>query len=281
MQRIGQVVCLAVSILVLSCRGVEEQTLDRFFDAVRSGDHVTLVRMSVVGFSGPIESWEVIEVESESRVAFRIPELRRQQEEAKKEREQQFTEYMQFANSNSQELKMILARMDSDPDYRFQGAWGEIQKAWETFRERNEEWHRKRDEILLEIDQELKLSKMSLMSSEEIEQLEGGAHVKEVLVNVTKPEAGKRSYLFTLRKYELVRKGREYKPPSKWIITAIEESSPQSGVYPPLLRSVENKTELRRSLGVALDWEPVEESRGFGSSRGPWPASSAGLGAPG
>ena len=281
MRRIGQVVCLAVSVFALSCRGVEEQTLDKFFDAVRKGDHVTLVRMSVVGFSGPIESWEVVEVESESRVAFRIPELRRQEELAKEEREQQFTEYMQFADRNSQELKMILARMDSDPEYRFQGAWGEIQKAWESFRERNEEWHRKRDEILLEIDEELKLSKMSLMSSEEIEQMEGGVLVKDVLVNVTKPEAGERPYVFTLRKYELSRKGSDYKPPSKWIITAIEENSPQSVIYPPLLRSVENETELRQSLGVALDWEPVEESRGFGSRSGPWPATSAGLAAPG
>ncbi len=252
MQRIGQIVCLTASVFVLSCRGVEEQTLDKFFDAVRTGDHVTLVRMSVVGFSGPIESWEVIEVESESTVPFRIPELRRQQEQAKREREQQFTEYMEFAESNSEELKMILARMDSDPDYRFQGAWGEIQKAWETFRERNEEWHRKQNEILREIDQELKLSKMSLMSSEDIEQLEGGALVKEVLVNVTKAEAGERPVLFTLRKYELARKGSEYKPPSKWIITAIEESGPQSAVHPPLLRSVENKAAQHQGLVGAL-----------------------------
>ena len=260
MHWIGQVVCLAASVFVLSCRGVEEQTLDKFFDAVRRGDHVTLVRRSVVGFSGPIESWEVLEVESESSVPFRLPELRRQQEQAKEERDQQFTEYMQFANRNSQELKMILARMDSDPDYRFQGAWGEIQKTWETFRERNEEWHRKQGDILLEIDQELKLSKMSLMSSEDIEQLEGGALVKEVLVNVTKPEAGERAYFFTLRKYELSRKGSEYKPPSKWIITAIEESSPHSAVYPPLLRSVEERAGLRQGLGSAREGQSVRES---------------------
>ncbi len=118
---------------------------------------------------------------------------------------------------------MILARMDSDPDYRFQGAWGAIQEEWETFRDRDEEWQLKRQENLQALDQELKLSKMSLMSSEEIDELEGEVITREMLVNVAKPEAGERSYLFTLRKYELTRARSEYKPLSRWIIAGIEE----------------------------------------------------------
>jgi hypothetical protein len=229
MHKIGRVACLSAGVFVLSCRGVEEQTLSKFFDAVRSGDHVTLLGMSVVGFSGPIESWDVIEVHSESRAPFRVPDLRQRQKQIEEERKQRFVEYMEFVKANPQELAMIRARMDSDPDYRFQGEWGELQREWESFRDREDEWHRKRLEVMRVLEQERKLSKMSLMSSEEIDELEGDVITRQVLVNVDKSESGERPYLFTLRKYDLTRPGTEYKPPSKWIIAGIEEEPESSG----------------------------------------------------
>lgn len=207
----------------MSCQGPEEETLGKFFDAVRSGDHVTLAGMSVVGFSGPVESWRVVEVSSESLQPFRLPGLRRQAAAAEEERERQFHAYSEFHGDHRSELKEIRDRIDKDPDYRFRGRWGEIQAEWERYREKYEALDRKRQVLLREIDKELKLSKMSLMSSEEVDRLDGEVIVREVLLKVSKPDAGEKPYLFELRKYELSSEEGTYQPPSRWIVTAIEE----------------------------------------------------------
>lgn len=223
MQRTTHQLALSAGIFLLSCRAPEEQILSKFFDAVRSGDHVTLSGMSVVGFSGPVESWELVEVLSELRQPFRLSELRRYAAEAEEERERQFYEYSEFRKKNLEELKVIRHRLEQDPQYRFQGSWGEIQTEWESFRTRYEDLDRRRQDILLEIDRELSLAKMSLMSSEEIDRLDGEVVVKEVLLKVNRREYGERPYLFRLRMYELTSTESDYKPPSRWIITSIEE----------------------------------------------------------
>jgi hypothetical protein len=214
---------ISACLFILSCRGPEEQVLDKYFEAVRSGDHVTLAGMSVVGFSGPVESWKVIEVGPESRQPFRLPELRQQSADAKLELEEQFYEYSDFRKNNLAALNRIRDRMDEDPDYRFHGKWGEIQSEWERYRDRYEDLESRRQEILREIDEELRLAEMSLMISNEIDGLGGEVITKAVTLRITTGEGGERRYRFELRKYELTSRDGDFNPPSRWIVTAIEE----------------------------------------------------------
>ncbi len=223
MRRIHFCLAISTSLLVLTCRGPEEEFLTKFFAAVRSGDHVTLAGMSVVGFSGPVDSWEVIEVRPEAREPFRLAELRRRAIEAEDEVEQQFVEFSEFRKRHLKEFEMIRDRLDEQPEYRFRGEWGEIQAEFERFRERYEDLYSRRQNIRQAIDRETMLAKMSLMSAEEIDRLRGEIVIKDVLLKVMTSETGETSYLFTMRKYDLFNRETEFRPPSRWIITAIEE----------------------------------------------------------
>jgi hypothetical protein len=223
MRRIHLFLAISTSLLVFSCRGPEEEFLAKFFAAVRIGDHVTLAGMSVVGFSGPVDSWEVLEIRPEKREPFRLAELRRRAVEADDEVEEQFVEFSEFRKRNLEEFEMIRDRLDEQPEYRFRGKWGEIQAEWERFRDRHEDLYLRRLNIRQEIDRETILAKMSLMSSEEIDRLKGEIVIKDVLLTVKTSEMGETTYLFTMRRYDLVNRETEFQPPSRWIITSIEE----------------------------------------------------------
>jgi hypothetical protein len=178
--------------------------------------------MSVEGFSGPVESWKVIEVAPELREPFRLPGLRERAVDAEEERQQQFYEYSEFRQTHLAALNQIRDRLDKDPEYRFHGKWGEIQAEWEHFRDRYEDLDHRRQEILREIDEELKLARMSLMISEEIDGFYGEVVSKEVVLRIKSAEGGERPYRFYLRKYDLTSHDGGFKPPARWIITAIE-----------------------------------------------------------
>jgi hypothetical protein len=221
-KRLTHTLALSAGVFLVSCQGPEEQILAKYFDAVRSGDHVTLAGMSVAGFSGPVESWKIIEVGPESREPFRLPVLHQLSVETEEERDRQFYEFSEFREGNLAALNRIRNRLDEDPAYRFHGKWGEIQSEWEGFRERYEDLDLRRQGILREIDNELKLAKMSLMTSEEIDEFVGEVITKEVVLRIETAEGGERPYLFVLRKYDLTSNDGEFKPPSRWIITSIE-----------------------------------------------------------
>jgi hypothetical protein len=216
-------VIVSAGFFVFSCQSPEEQVLSKYFDAVRSGDHVTLAGMSVVGFSGPVESWKVVEVGQESRSPFRLPDLRQRSVAAKEELEEQFYEYSAFRKNNLDALDRIRDRLDEDPGYRFHGRWGEIQSQWEVFQDRYDDLDRRRQEILKEIDEEVRLAEMSLMISEEIDGFDGEVINKDVILRIESAEGGDRLYRFVLRKYDLTSMEVGFKPPSRWIVTAIEE----------------------------------------------------------
>ncbi len=214
---------ISSSLTILACRGPEEEALSRFFAAVQSSDRATQAGMSVVAFSGPAQSWHIVEIGPEESRPFHLPELRRESEKTENERDEQFLEYSNFRRQNLETLKAVQRRLDIEPDYRFRGKRGEVQTEWERFREKYEELDRRRQEVLRKIDEELKLAKMSLMSSEEIDKFEGVVLAKDVVLSIDDGENGEKSYRFVLWKYKLTSRQSDYQPPSRWIITTIEQ----------------------------------------------------------
>ena len=222
MRRLKLGVVISSSLSLLLCRGPEEEALGRFFAAVQSGDRTTQAGMSAVTFSGRAESWHIVEIGPEEGRPFRLPELRRKSAETEDERDKQFLEYSAFRRENLDTLRAVQARLDRDPDYRFSGKRGEVQAEWERFRGKYEDLDRRRQEVLREIDEELKLAKMSLMSSEEIDKFEGVVLTKNVILGVNDGQSEDKRYRFVLWKYNLTSNQSDYQPPSRWIVAAIE-----------------------------------------------------------
>ena len=69
----------AVAIIVLtSCSGQEQRVLSNFFQAVQGGDETAVSRLSLTAFDGGVESWELIEIGTESVEPFELPAIHEQ-----------------------------------------------------------------------------------------------------------------------------------------------------------------------------------------------------------
>jgi hypothetical protein len=218
-------ICLAVTFL-LSCGGSDQQVLNKFFAATRAHDNATVAAVSLIALPDDLEvqSWEVVEVRAATNEPFRLPELSRTVEEAKTARDDQFEEFSRFRLANYDDLMKIEERLDRDPEYEFKGGLAEIRAEYEGFREERRKHEYRLRDIQQEIEEEKKPATKSLMSSTEIEKFAGEVLTKDVLLTI-ETGSGEKPYLFTLRKYNLTNQDSGFTPPSRWIITNIEEQS--------------------------------------------------------
>lgn len=220
------VVSSSIGVGLLACSGgAETNLLNSFFMAARSGDNATIAAMSATTFPGEgIQSWEVIEISPEMSEPFRLGELRTKAAEARSERDIQFEKGKYFLEDNYDAIEKIQLKIDQAPDYKFDGALGDVQAEWDKIIADRKTLERTAQQLNREAENEAKLANMSLMSQANVNNLEGTVLKKQVLVSVTE-EAGEKTYTFDLEKYDLHEEGATRTLPSRWIITSIEEKA--------------------------------------------------------
>ena len=93
------------------CGSQEQATIDQFFLAAKSNDGGTLAAMSSVSPPGPVESWEMVEISSQSTVPFELPELSLKKDEAKTVRDVQLEEGRNYLVANRTALDEIIPKL--------------------------------------------------------------------------------------------------------------------------------------------------------------------------
>lgn len=227
MLRLKELVMSAAAMGLVACSGgEEEQLLNRFFMACRSGDNATIASVSQVGFPAAegCESWEVLQVSEATSEPFRLPQLREQLADAKKERDIQFEKGKYFLEDNYNEIEKIQLQLDKDPDYEFSGKLGEVQAEWEKIMADRKTLERNVQDLNREMERVTKLAKMSLMIDVPVANMEGTVLTKQVDVDVTSSGEMK-PYTFTLTKYDLTNPETNVSPQSRWVIVDIEEKT--------------------------------------------------------
>lgn len=226
MLRLKDLVVSSTVLGLFACSGGEEQQLlNRFFMACRSGDNATVASVSQVSFPGEgCEAWEVVEVGEGTTTPYVIKDLRQQLENAKKERDVQFEKGKYFLEDNYNDIEKIQLRLDKEPDYKFKGKLGEVQAEWEKIMVDRKTLERTVQDLNRQLEKESKLAKMSLMVDAPINKLEGNVLTKRINVNVT--QSGQvNPYVFTMTKYDLTNPENNVSPKSRWIIVGIDEST--------------------------------------------------------
>ena len=209
------------------CGSPEQATIDQFFLAAKSNDSATLAAMSAVSPPGPVESWEMVEISSQSTVPFELPELSRQKNEAEKVRDAQLEEGRDYLAYNTEALdQKIIPKLQEDSSFVFDGELGEIQQAWSILVQDRKVKERAFQDLNRAVEQEIKLAGKSVMRQTAIEPLVGDVAITEVLMMVKSPEEGPKMYSITLRKYELSLPDSDRAEPSRWIIVDIAEEAP-------------------------------------------------------
>ena len=216
----------AILACLWACGSPGQATIDQFFLAARSNDSATLAAMSAVSPPGPVESWQVVDVSSESTESFTLPELLVRLEAAEKERDAALEEGRVYLADNGKALDRIIRKQKQDSQFKFSGELGEIQEEWSKRVEERKTTEHKFQELERAVDTETRLATRSVIRQVTIENLDGDVAVTEMLLMLKLPDADEKPYTVTLRKYDLSGPQSERTEASRWIIVDIKEKAP-------------------------------------------------------
>ena len=216
----------AILACLWACGSPEQATIGQFFLAARSNDSATLAAMSAVGPPGPVESWQVVDVSSESTESFTLPELLVRLEAAEKERDAALEEGRVYLADNGKALDRMIRKQKQDSQFKFSGELGEIQEEWSKRVEERKTTEHKFQELERAVDTETRLATRSVIRQVTIENLDGDVAVTEMLLMLKLPDADEKPYTVTLRKYDLSGPQSDRTEASRWIIVDIKEKAP-------------------------------------------------------
>ncbi len=216
----------AILACLWACGSPEQAAIDQFFLAARSNDSATLAAMSAVSPPGPVESWQVVDVSSESTEPFTLPELLVRLEAAEKERDAALEEGRVYLADNGKALDRIIRKQKQDSQFKFSGELGEIQEEWSKRVEERKTTEHKFQELERAVDTETRLATRSVIRQVTIENLDGDVAVTEMLLMLKLPDADEKPYTVTLRKYDLSGPQSDRTEASRWIIVDIKEKAP-------------------------------------------------------
>ncbi len=226
MTKLRELVVGATLACLWACGSPEEATIGQFFLAARSNDSATLAAMSTVGPPGPVESWQVVDVSSESTEPFALPGLLVRLEAAEKERDATLKEGREYLAEHENALEQIIPKLQEDPQFEFSGELGEIQEEWSKLVEERKATEREFQDLKRAVDTETKLATKSVLRQATIENFDGDVAVTEMLLMLKLPDADEKPYTITLRKYDLSGPQSDRTEASRWIIVDIEEKAP-------------------------------------------------------
>jgi len=201
--------------------------LTRFFTGVQNEDHGLIATVSMVGFPGDgVASWRIQSSGPTVSERFGLSQLRVDALAAKRARDEQFSRFSDFRRAHYDDLVTILDRLDQNPDYAFSGEFAELRRQWDGYvaerRTLEDDLHR----LEQAMEDERRPARESVLTGDDIDGFDGDVLTQEILVAVRAPEAqggAETPYRFTLRKYNLTRRQDNFTPPSRWIITAIDD----------------------------------------------------------
>ena len=214
----------AVAVIVLaSCSGQEQQVLDSFFQAVQGGDEVAVASLSLAGFEGEVETWELVEMGEESVAPFELPGLHEQLMKKRSEVKLKNDMNANYAGDHRELFDEYKKKKAEDPEAMFDGELGEFQTEWEVRMEAQSKLEKEAEEIL-EVVKSLKFAAGLSLNTSINEKFDGSVKGKELHLKVNDGSSEK-GYVFRLERYELMDKERNLTPMSRWIITEIKEQA--------------------------------------------------------
>ena len=216
----------AILACLWACGRPEQATIEQFFLAARSDDSATLAAMSAVSPPGPVESWQVVDVSSESTESFALPGLLVRLEAAEKERDAALEEGREYLADHETALDEIIRKQKQDSEFKFSGELGEIQEEWSKRVEERKATEHEFQELERAINTETNLATKSVIRQVTIEKMDGDVAVTEMLLMLKLEDADEKPYAITLRKYELSGSQSDRPEPARWIIVDIKEKAP-------------------------------------------------------
>jgi hypothetical protein len=227
---------LILGFLVAGCGGpAEKPILDKYFQASRLDDRMTLNNIATVSFNpnveGRVQRFDIVSVSPEQRKPLRARELA-EEERAAKEGEAAFTKRMkEYQDAN---LKAIETVLDHErKGTRPRGKELEVQTIWTKFREDTAVHQKRVSDARRRLNTERSLAEVSASDSEnpiDATQWDGEVVSKDVTIDakVRTPDGAviDRKLVVTIERAELKKDGTQRN--GRWIISDIRDANTTS-----------------------------------------------------
>ncbi|MGQ9617578.1 MAG: hypothetical protein ACUVUG_01320 [Candidatus Aminicenantia bacterium] len=218
MKRIFLIGFWAVLIVLISdCGSPEKNMLDRYFEAVKFGDKMT---MSTIAYEPiaieAITKWRLVSLSQEEKKSLPLNELFKKQDELKAKRDELISQVADL-NDKVSEAKANLAKARGAAKKKAEQEVAEAEEEYKEGRANYEVIQKEWNKLKAEIDKEKALFNLStgIEWPEGIE-IEGDMGLKEAMIEVTS-SAEVKNYKVILRKYSI--KTPEGRPlTGRWII---------------------------------------------------------------
>lgn len=206
-----------------ACGSPEQATVEQFFRASQSDDSATVAAMSAVAAPDNVESWELVEISSQSTEPFALPDLLAKLKTAEEERTATLEEGREYMAEYQDVIDEVTLKLQEDPEFMFSGENGEIQATWMELLEGRKATERAYQEIKRAVDDETRLATKSVVREVDLEDLSGEVSITKMVMMLKLADAEPKPYTIGLRKYELSESGSDVAETSRWIISDIEE----------------------------------------------------------
>lgn len=209
---------------LVSCGGPDQKALDTYLKAVKNKDKVAMAAVSSVEFPETVQSWEVVEIGTESVKPNPLKEMARTLKETEMDLKYIAEKDYLFLSDNQHHYKRYKAQLEKNPDTEFKGELAEFHKEYTEIRSKGAEMEKAVEVAKRAYEREKLAAGISLMGGTATPGMGGDVAVKEALVKVA-TSAGEKPYLITLKNYQLVSPEGQVKMRSRWIVTNVKEGS--------------------------------------------------------
>ncbi|HXV59797.1 MAG TPA: hypothetical protein VEK15_03820 [Vicinamibacteria bacterium] len=202
-----------------ACTSPEELVVEEFLDASRNHEVQNLAELSTVPFPQPPRAWRLLEVSEEHVEDYALASLREELDAMRKERVKWHEELRRFRDRHSFDV----ARFEAGPEHVGDEA-EELFERWRTLERADDELKSRLDELRRAVEREREGARKSLVTWDPIDEFDGRALVKEVLVVAELDDGSQQRFVITLKKYLLARPNDASEPESRWVVMGVAAS---------------------------------------------------------
>lgn len=218
-------VALAIFVLQSCSSSPEKSLLSRYFNAVSLNDNATMSSIALEPAQMDYTSWAILSVTPEKIEPATLPDLAKEEADAKKALEQHIAPTM--------DAKDLLDAAKEDQDLaRTPGARAVAKKKVEELQAKfDEEYNKQKDlqkayndaKAAAAAEEQITAFSIGVRDLANIRDLTGNVHSKDVEIRVTFKDGGVKKYRLSMRMYDLKDEALNLSHTGRWIITRFEQ----------------------------------------------------------
>jgi len=212
---------MVLAALAAGCGHPDQLVVDKYFQAVNTGDNNTLGSFALVKFDKKVDRYEIKKTVSENKETIPLQDLVKKQKDLTAQLNDNKKAYNSYFLDHTSEVDQVRnAKKSGD---KVPAKLTSVASDWERFTDREKELKKALAEVKSSLDKEKKNMAVSLGNVDDFEGLEGDVLTRQIELALT-VEGQPQPYLMTLKKYDVKPSAGGNKLVSRWIIAGLAKA---------------------------------------------------------